>query len=317
MNDEELRKKYRNVCEAPSGSGFRVERMPDFFADSEVDDCAPHVHTFYEILWFQEGTGCHTVDFTEYEVKPNTIFFISPGQIHHFDKREGYRGVAIKMCTDFMQEEEGQRTLQLKYQVFHSLNSAPLFRLPDDTARTVYPYVEAMEEESAHSREYGHQEVLHALLRIFLVMTERACLPVQPVQQDRMNASRTLFLNFRKALEQHYTRLHGVQDYAELLHVSVRTLNKCVNENAMKSPLTFINDRVMLEAKRLVRYSDLLIKEIATDLGYDDPSYFVKFFKRQTGYLPVEFRNLAEVTHCPLPEAVALNSSGVQCQTCE
>ena len=100
MTAEELNNKYSTVCNMSRGNGFRVERMPDFFETSEVDDCMAHVHSFYEILWFQEGTGVHTVDFNDYEVKPGTIFFLAPGQVHHFDRKEGYKGVAIKMCTE-------------------------------------------------------------------------------------------------------------------------------------------------------------------------------------------------------------------------
>ena len=82
-----------------------------------------------------------------------------------------------------------------------------------------------------------------------------------------------------------------------MLNVAVRTLNKCVNECSGNSPLTLINNRIILEAKRMVRYTEMMIKEIALELGFDDPSYFVKFFKRQTGYLPSEFREAEEVTH--------------------
>lgn len=67
-------------------------------------------------------------------------------------------------------------------------------------------------------------------------------------------------------------------------------LANVVHECSSHTPLQLINDRILLEAKRLLRYSDKKIKDIANDLGYEDPSYFVKFFKRQTGMLPTEFR---------------------------
>ena len=107
---------------------------------------------------------------------------------------------------------------------------------------------------------------------------------------DNLKPSHQLFVQFRRMVDQEFTRLHTVQEYADGLNVAVRTLNKCVNECSQKSPLAFINDRIILESKRMVRYTSLMIKEIAYKLGYDDPSYFVKFFKRQTGYLPSDFR---------------------------
>ena len=112
---------------------------------------------------------------------------------------------------------------------------------------------------------------------------------------DNMKPSHQLFVEFRRLVEQEFTRLHTVQDYADRLNVAVRTLNKCVNECSQKSPLAFINDRIVLEAKRMVRHTNMMIKEIAYELGYEDPSYFVKLFKRQTGHLPSDFREIDNV----------------------
>ena len=109
---------------------------------------------------------------------------------------------------------------------------------------------------------------------------------------DNLKPSHQLFVQFRRMVDKEFMRLHTVQEYADGLNVAVRTLNKCVNECSQKSPLAFINDRIILESKRMVRYTSLMIKEIAYKLGYDDPSYFVKFFKRQTGYLPSDFREM-------------------------
>ena len=144
MNTEQLEGRYQTVCAAPSGNGFRIGHMPDFLMRSDINDCAPHVHAFYEILWFQQGEGIHTVDFTDYEVKPGTIFFLTPGQIHHFDDKERYRGVSIKMCTDFMHDEKDPGSLSLKYDFFHVFDAPPYYIIDADTAVTLGRIVEAM-----------------------------------------------------------------------------------------------------------------------------------------------------------------------------
>lgn len=84
--------------------------------------------------------------------------------------------------------------------------------------------------------------------------------------------------------------MHTVQEYADRLNISSRTLTKYVNQSAHRSPLQIINDRILLEAKRQLCHSALSIKEIGYQLGFEDPSYFVKFFKRLTGKMPSEFR---------------------------
>ncbi len=298
MVSERLNTVYKTVCEAPSGNGFRVEHMPELFAYGEVDDCSPHVHSFFEILWFMEGYGRHTVDFIDYEVRPNTIFFLSPGQIHHFDVKEGYKGVAIKMCTDFMKEETGFEELFVKYNFFYTLDTATYYHIDNQTAKMLESLVCDMEEEAARTGEFGNVDVLKSYVRVFLVKVLRYGVQDAGIRLDSVKPAQALFLQFRKLVEKEYRKLHTVQEYAERLNVAVRTLNKCVNDCSKMSPLAFVNNRIVLEAKRMVRYSNMMFKEIALELGFEEPSYFVKFFKRQTGYLPSDFRELSEVTHC-------------------
>lgn len=280
------------VCSAPGGNGFKVEHMPELLESKSFDNCSPHIHYFYEILWFKDGVGRHTVDFTEYDVRPNTIFFLSPGQVHHFDNCTSYSGVSIKMCADFMQNDEGASSLFLKYNVFHTFDTTPCFHIDDATAHTLNILAEDMERESANVGQFGNIDVLKALLRIFLVQTLRHGTQDIEHRLDDLKPSHMLFTRFRKMVGKEYMRLHTVQEYADGLNVAVRTLNKCVNECSNMSPLAFINQRIILEAKRMVRYTNMMIKEIAFELGYDDPSYFVKLFKRETGYLPSDFREM-------------------------
>lgn len=301
MNTDNIKSIYRAVCESPSAGGFNIDHMPDFLYKGEVDDGTPHVHTFYEILWFQEGEGRHFVDFQEYPVRPGSIFFLTPGQVHHFDGSSDYRGVAIKLCTDFMQSRGDDSDLFVKYNVFHTFDTTPYYIIDECTARQLAALVAEMEKELSTPDNFGHIDVLRSLLKLFLIRVHRDGRQEGELRLDDLKPSHRLFVMFRRVLEKEFTHMHSVQDYADALNVAVRTLNKCVNECSGRSPLTFINDRIMLEAKRQVRYTNLMIKEIAYNLGYDDPSYFVKFFKRQTGYLPSEFRELDEVTHCAVP----------------
>ncbi len=297
METGRLESMYQAVCAVPSGNGVRVEHLPDLTPYSGVDDCAPHVHAFYEILWFQQGKGVHTVDFTNYEVEPGCIFFLTPGQIHHFDGMEKYRGVSIKMCTDFMKEEKEQGNLTLKYNIFHALDTPPYYIIDENTAATLAGIVKEMEQEEQNCKAFGNIDMLKALLRIFLINVLRHGRQASGTKPDTLKPSHMLFMQFRQAVETNYRSLHTVQDYADRLNVATRTLNKCVNDCSGHSPLTLINDRITLEAKRMVRYTSMMIKEIALELGFEDTSYFVKFFKRKTGYLPSEFREADEVTH--------------------
>lgn len=294
MEQPELDAIYSMVCNAPKGAELSIEHMPEFFVHDEMDNDSPHVHTFYEIIWFREGGGTHTVDFREYPIEKNTLFFLAPGQVHFFDHAVEHKGLLIRFCTDFLKKENTDEDIYIKYNLFNSFDSRPYCVISEETAQRLLLVLRKIEEEQANEHLIGHIDMLRSLTKIFLILLHRHCEKNDANPINDTKSSHRLFVQFRKTLEQQYTQMHTVKEYADYLNVSAKTLSNCVLECSGKTPLSFINDRIALEAKRLVRFSNMMIKEIADYLGFEDPSYFVKFFKRQTGYLPSSFREQEE-----------------------
>lgn len=284
---------YHSVCEVPEGVGLNIDFMPDFFRRDTLYS-TPHLHTFYEVIWFQEGKGMHTVDFRDYPVEAGSLFFLAPGQVHHFEEGERFRGVILRFCPDFLRDEQADEDLFINYSLFHTFGTAPYCVLrSEEGVRVLSALVEQMQQELQHTAVFGHLDLLRALMKMFLIHARRHGERRGQVELDTVKPSHRLFVRFRRLVETEYEALHTVRDYAQRLNVSAKTLTNSVGECAGQTPLAFINDRVLLAAKRLLRFTDLMVKEIAYRLGYDDPSYFVKFFKRHTGYLPSEFRELS------------------------
>ena len=291
MTNSQLKSIYNKVCDAPTGDGFHIEYMPEFFDTDTMDNSMPHVHTFYEIIWFWEDGGVHTVDFQDYQIEANTLFFLSPGQVHHFDGITRHKGVIIKFCTDFLKEERADEDIFIKYNIFNTFDSSPFCKIASDKVRAIMlDMLHRMKHEQHHNEDFGHLEMLRSMLKMFLIYVHRHGERSDQNQLNTIKSSHRLFVAFRRILEQEYRQLHTVKDYAERLNVSTKTLTNSISECSGKAALSFINDRVLLESKRLLRFTDLMVKEISDRLGYEDPSYFVKFFKRQTGMLPTEFR---------------------------
>lgn len=298
MSQKSLSTIYDMVCDALDSDGFHIDYMPEMFDYDPVDNTKPHVHTFYEIIWFQEEGGVHTVDFCDYKVEANSMFFLSPGQVHCFDGKTRHKGIALKFCTDFLKYENADEDIFIKYNVFNAFDSAPYCVIRNkEVIENLKELIMKMREEQNMENYFGHLDILRSLVKIFLINVHRHGERKGALTLNTVKASHRLFVMFRKMLEQDYASLHLVQDYANKLNVSTKTLSNSVIECANKAPLTFINDRVLLEAKRLLRFTDLMVKEIAYRLGYDDPSYFVKFFKRQMGVLPSEFRARSTPEH--------------------
>ncbi len=293
MTEEQLHQihhNYRSVCDAPMGDSLHIQRMPHFLLTDTNDNNSGHVHTFYEIIWFQEEGGTHTVDFQDYEVHKNSLFFLSPGQVHHFDGKTMHKGVLIQFCTDFMRDEQASEDIFLKYDVFNA-QSSPCCQVTDEVAALrLAQLVAQMEAELLERKAFAHTDMLRSLVRQFLILVYRHGQCEKSLKLDAKRPVHRLYAQFRQLVEREYMHLHTVSEYAQRLNVSVRTLSLSVHECAATTPLVMINNRITLEAKRLLRYSPMIVKQVAQHLGYDDVSYFVKFFKRQTGVLPKEFR---------------------------
>ena len=276
MNElKEIFCRYDMVCDNPSGVGMELYRMPEFFQQLKgVETDTMHLHGFYEIIWFQKGSGTHDVDFNQYAIAPGTIIFISPGQIHSFDTKHDQEGYVLKICAE----------------LFDDFVSLSCVTVQDKDSAALEMLIGAMQEELKKEDSLGHREALHALVKLFVIMVRRSYAEINPSAPNPHKVSYKAFLNFRKLIEENYCRLHTVKDYASLLNVSSKTLTLYVNECSKYSPLELINNRIILEAKRLLRYSVLSVKEIAFRLGFEDPSYFAKFFKRLVKQSPADYR---------------------------
>ncbi len=278
--------------EENSHSGLELELhfMPKFFHENLCGNMPPHVHEFYQIIWFRHGQGTHRVDFVDYPVTDNTIFFIAPGQIHAFDGNETLEGVVILFNASFLMDEESSENIFLKYNVFNAYDSLPYYKIMEEEAERLMLLVNEMNREYSLTGAFAHRDYMQYLVRLFLVRVQRCGERKEiPTLYVSSVANRT-FVRFRQLIEQNFRHVHTVQEYADMLNISTHTLTKYVAQSTCHSPLQMINDRIVLEAKRQLQHSPMSIKEIGYRLGFYDPSYFVKFFKRLTGKMPGEFR---------------------------
>lgn len=273
----------------PGQLQFEIYPLSDYLAEGGCHTLVPHTHTFYQIIWFMSGTGKHYVDFNQFDVIPNTLFFISKGQVHHFDDSL-CDGCIIHFNESFLAGDENYVNIFLKHNIFDSFEKEPLFHIASGNSQELQTIVNRMQGEIRTPNSFAHREYLKLLLNLFLIGIQRFGMRKDCNTLSANNPVHALFVRFRQLLEANYTTLHTVNEYADRLSVSAKTLTNCTREISHQTPLAVITDRITLEARRLLAYTDRNVNEIAYGLGFDDPSYFVKFFKRQTGLSPVAFR---------------------------
>jgi len=288
MSNSEIQK-YHLHKDEPGKLQFEIFPLDHYLAESGTHALKPHVHSFYQIIWFTSGEGKHFVDFKAYEISRNTIFFIPKGQIHHFDNNK-YEGYIIHFNETFITDHEDYINIFLKHNIFDSFEKEPLFRIKPEDTKELQNIASQMQAEMWTPSQFAHREYLKLQLNLFLIVIQRFGIRKDCNGLSINNPTHVLFVKFRQLLEEYYCRVHTVNEYADLLHISGKTLTNCTKSISHQTPLEIINERIALEAKRLLAYSDKNVNEIGFALGFEDPSYFVKFFKRQTKTLPGDFR---------------------------
>jgi AraC-like DNA-binding protein len=155
-----------------------------------------------------------------------------------------------------------------------------------DTLRTLFRVL----SEEFDIRETGREEMLRILLKRFIIRCTRMA-NIQIVKNGDNQTEIDLIRHYNVFVEEYFKTKKRVSDYAKLLYKSPKTIANVFSKNSERTPLEVIHNRVMLEAKRMLLYTDKSAKQIGIDLGYNDPAQFSKLFKKQTGSTTTEFKN--------------------------
>lgn len=251
----------------------------------------PHRHDFYTIYWIKKGKLLHTIDTVTYEVKKNTLFFVAPGQVHNLQATEKIDGFMIAFRDAFMCLKDQAQVSGINSGLFFNSQFSSVIHLNDEQEKDIDAVVRLMMKELM-MQEPEYDMALHGLLRYFLVLASRIKgenVGISPEQHAAHNSS--IFLKFKNLIEEKYQELKTVSDYAGLLHIKPVLLNEISKQLSGITAGEHIRNRVILEAQRYLYNTDLTAKEIAYKLGFDDPHYFSRFFKKYTSQSPSEFKD--------------------------
>lgn len=237
-----------------------------------------HRHDFYYILLVEQGKGYHEIDFTPYPVNKHALFFMRPGQVHKHCLKQGSKAHIIAFSS--LQGPVGQGLLEQA-----ARNNCYL--LAPSTFERVHALVNSMCKESAESN-YGYELVIKATMETLLVEIIRQ--QKTSDQKQVRSYEQKKIDEFLSLLNQHIRQYKQVTKYTEFLHLSSYQLNAITKSILGKTPSTVINEHIILEAKRYLSATSNQINQIAEHLGYDDASYFIRFFKKHTGFTPESYR---------------------------
>jgi AraC family transcriptional activator of pobA len=255
--------------------------------EPEVED--PHKHTFYEIIWTDRGTSKQVIDYQEYDVRPGTLFFISPGQLHDFSEWQPIKGGSILFTEDFFLLNHLQKDKLFELTFLDNFYQHPILKPSKKSYIEVRHTIDLLLSEN--KRKDRLHRISQSLLHILLAQIQR-CIDSQievPVSKKYI----VIFKKFKNLIDQHFKSSLTTSDYAKKLNVTQHHLNYVAKEVSGKTATELIRARSILEAKRLLTFTDNNVNEIAAELGYFDSSYFAKLFKAETGTSPLAFKSSA------------------------
>lgn len=249
---------------------------------------SPHRAGFYHILWFQSGSPTHLVDFIPVDIKPNSILFLSKDTVHRFDEKGNFDGKALLFTDNFFcKTEEDVKYLQHSA-LFYDLFSVSQISAGDDQS-VIAQLFQQIEEELKNNKDSFQSDILRNALHNLLLQSERENLRYES-KQIKKNADFDCVILFKDSLEVHFKEQKQVSFFAGQLSITEKRLNRATKSILGKTAKQVIDERVLLEAKRILAHTSESIKEIGYFLGFEEPTNFVKFFRKHHHSTPTVFR---------------------------
>jgi AraC family transcriptional activator of pobA len=253
----------------------------------------PHRHNYYTILWASKACGQHFIDYEEHLIRPNYIFFVNPGQVHQvitFGEPEGY---VIMFTREFLHQNMISEDFITNLALFSDSAETPPLKIDDVAAKKLRGIVSNI-EYTFNNKEPFRNEQLGAFLKLFLIECNKYAPLPDTNNTQTLQAGGMILRAFKKLVEEKFNIWHKVGSYADALNISPDYLNNVVKSAIGKTAKEFIQERLVLEAKRMGVHTHLSNKEIAFELGFDDPSHFSKFYKSKQGVSFSDFRKSLE-----------------------
>ena len=242
------------------------------------------IESTLSILWFQDDQSELKIDGKSKRFYKNEILFLT-----EFHKIEINRiGVIqfIRFNRSFFCIINHDSEIGCKGVLFFGSSNMPVIKIPKSDLRKFESFWKMFLLESEEQDSF-QIEMIRTMLKRYVIL----CTRIYKDQNNLIHEEETsLIREFNFLVEQHFRDKHKVADYASLLNRSPKTLSNIFQKHSSKSPLQFIQNRKILESKRLLGYSDFQVQEIGYQIGYDDIQSFSRFFKKQTGHSPISYR---------------------------
>jgi AraC family transcriptional activator of pobA len=273
-----------------SGLPNEIEVIPisSIFHAHQAGIIQPHRADFYHILWFTRGNPVHTIDFEPIPIQPDTLLFINKNRVHFFDKSGDYDGWMLLFTDAFFAQSQQDTEFLRTTILFHDLLVVPTIDL-NKTRTNLILIIEQLQAELAGQQDAVHASLLRNMLQNLLMLADRER-RLQGFSEIKKGLDLDHTLTFKELLEKQFAYQKAVNSYAAQMGITERRLQQATAAAVGKTPKQMVEERIVLEAKRLLAHSNQSVKEIGFSLGFDEPTNFVRFVRRVNGQTPMAFK---------------------------
>lgn len=282
-------KTYDQVQGKSSQLEIRIEELVTSYEKQQGKPNHPHRHDFYTVLLVEKSSGTHLIDFNEYPFGERQVFFVAPGQVHQVVEEMPPKGFVILFSRSFLLQNNISEHFIHDLNLFHDYGYAPPVDIDKETMQKICSYAGDMFAIQSRPKAFS-REALGALLKLILIECHQACTLPEDLFLNTENEKGSLLRNFKKGIDTHFHERHSVQEYADALNISTDHLNRVVKAQTGKTAKEHIQSKLVVEAKRLLYFSNLSSKEIGYQLGFSEPANFSAFFKKHTGSSPSKYQ---------------------------
>lgn len=268
----------------PKDLEFRVVPFDD---EVDYDSLKLHRHNYLEIFIFTKGGGKHLIDFNEYKIGSHQLHFVFPNQLHLVKRTNESKGFVILFKIDFLHMQLNNPLQEFYTRFFNN----PVLDLEKNEFTVLDNIFNLLKEEVKIKNDTYNYNMVRFYLNAMLIQSLRFH-KKEDIGKTNLDAEHRICNIFTQLLEDNFKEEKQVSFYIEGTSTNSKQLTNALNKVLGKSPKDLISGRVNLEARRNLLYTNMSVKEISYDLGFNEPSHLTKFFIRMNKLNPLEYRKL-------------------------
>ena len=278
----------RNTEKVPVQTLLEGEYLRVYRLHKELNNLSvvPHRHDHYEILLVTEGEGQHSINFKSYKLNPGRVFFLHPGQVHLIEEFER-NGWLILFGEELFKRFLGIHHNEDDYGFLDSYSLNPFIDLSKETQESFILLMQQIGQEL--QLEKPDANILLHYVSLLLLQANRLHTTQHPTRVVSPR-QKLLLQQLKKMVESHFKEQHQAAYYAEHLNADIKLLNSICRQSTGLTVYQLLQERLITESKILLQTTGFTVKEISYQLGFNDPAFFGRFFRKYTKTTPAAFR---------------------------